>query len=805
MYYPDEKIAVNDVIAVLVRSLGYDVYAEGGSASVYVALGHQLGITDGVLIREGGIATRGQIYSLIANSLEIPVMETDYSPSGATWHQNENKNLLNIYMGIEKTEGILTATELCVADDADAPESGFVRIDGISYECGKNLEGYLGQSCEVYYSQNRETGKRRLVSFVPEGAGIVELDAKKIEGFDKSSMVYTYAGEKKDIRYKLTDDRTTVVYNGSIIRNDVFRHLVPGSGSVRLVDNNTDGYYEYVFIEEYYNLVADKYNASRNILYGRDDLPGSIGENFISLESFDKIIIRTPNRNEMKLTDIAPGSVVSIRASADGSVVFLLVSSANVSGKIQEISYESDIPQITVDGVKYGFATDSRVNTDYITAGRNVVYYLDYYGDIVYAGSALTSLETGYLTDGRADDFKEVYYLRIKNTSSNTLVYRIADKVKMSYCDGMGEVIKTVSARELYDALKGKRNIVLFGYSEVKSEGVNGEEASEYILKEIKLPYNVTGEEELENVRTYPLLKMDYLIANWPGSEGLKSYSTAFNTEYYGFDFWSVFDRNGAAFYVPEQSVQSINPDDILVSRISNIEDDKGFTVYPDGSGKVNSFDIYTIGGHKLRNNLLVVYSASNDSSNVAFEGAASVVADIRCTYDPVAGESLNKVTLIDATGGVKEYHVDDEAMLDASYFSSIKWRGSVPDISPAKKTLSAGDMIKYTVNDATGEITSYVLIYDSENEVLAYNTSVKAVFTAYPVSITETDANVFAYTLENGRKEINAMSGRIVVIDKENETYRIGTASDVTKGDKAFVTGRWGFIQLVVVYKDEA
>ena len=39
--------------------------------------------------------------------------------------------------------------------------------------------------------------------------------------------------------------------------------MIPKTGSINLVDNNSDGYYEYVFIEEYFSIVAEKYSTEK--------------------------------------------------------------------------------------------------------------------------------------------------------------------------------------------------------------------------------------------------------------------------------------------------------------------------------------------------------------------------------------------------------------------------------------------------------------------------------------------------------------------------------------------------------------
>jgi len=795
---PDDGITLAQASKVLVKLLGYEAYAsaKGGYPQGYISQAESLGLFEGIKTVREREATRGMIYLMVYNALETDIAIATSFGEDIGYTTYDGRNILTEYLKIYKEEAVITATTDAAMDDGDLCDSGEIRLDEVSYTYAKSAGDVLGIAVDAYY---REKGsKRELITYTANSDNsVVELTSDNIKSFDTSSLCYTYSRTDKDVRYRISDERTRIVYNGRRLNQNVHQYLIPEMGNVRLVDNNADSIYELVQINEYYNLVVDRYSENYNKIYDRTDIYASDASRDVALDDFEAVLISNAEGKSMQPSSIAADSIITVMKSADGNTVRLLLSSRTVTGKLSELSLSEGIAVIA--GKSYTLSDDIRADMQNISIGNIYIAYINSFGDIAFLKQELSDGNVGYLYGVRkSNGLDSDVYIRIFDATGEALVFKSPDKLQVESCSGIQINSDRMEKEEIYNFLLNQRTPVIF-----EAEMTVDNAQYDGILKKLIMPGVVSDEAQLDFVSQYPLLKLEFLTSKWPGLEGFGEKSITFQREYYGFDNWTVFNKEGTAFNVPPLSQPTISDDELSVQGIWSIEDDRSFKIFESGNGEYNSIDVYANGGFSVRSNLLVIYS-SGSGATVSEEGYASIVTRIGYGVNPVTEEEQIKLSLIGSDGTLKDYYLSDDSMLEAAYLKNQIYSGIEADLSPDKKSISRGDAIKFTANSVTGEISDIVLLYDCENNKLTYEkiTSKNILSRAALAKVNKIDADCIEYELPGGGIERTQIRSAVIVYDCDTDTAVSGGLNDIEPDDIVFINSRWAYIGFVVVYK---
>lgn len=174
---PGNNVTYAEAVAMIIRALGYDVAVKGVWPNNYIAKAAELGISKGVKIDPNKPATRGDIFLMLDNSLNIDLMKQDeYGSGDLGYHVSKGDTLLTEYLDVDVYDmdwantkdkdvedlpfvsnvpvtglGTLKANEVTFAKTSGSPISGTYKVaDGI------NPNEFGGQHVQVWVKDDRE-------------------------------------------------------------------------------------------------------------------------------------------------------------------------------------------------------------------------------------------------------------------------------------------------------------------------------------------------------------------------------------------------------------------------------------------------------------------------------------------------------------------------------------------------------------------------------------------------------------------------------------------------------------------------
>lgn len=328
-FFPDVDITVNQALTIMMRILGYDVIAKykGGQEAFYVEVSSKLGLDNGIIRHLDDRLQLKYLYQIIYNTLHTQMYVQTLFGTEIKFESDPDRTLLYDRFDIKFSEGTINATEISAIDGKIA-DAGCVIIDSVSYYAqDTNAKAFFGYYVNAYYTE-KTSGIRKLLF-------INELEYCTSYTYNSSELVYenyeyNYQGENgKETSYKFSEDFVTII-NGEFTTYSK-DNMIPGSGTITLVNTDSDNKIELVLIRNERIEIANSYNPSEEIISLKfDGKP-------IELKKYDEENIHVFNsKNEPdELSSIREWSVLTILDN--GKDITIYISNDNVKGTVSEI------------------------------------------------------------------------------------------------------------------------------------------------------------------------------------------------------------------------------------------------------------------------------------------------------------------------------------------------------------------------------------------------------------------------------------------------------------------------------------
>lgn len=344
-FRPNDPVLLQEAITIMVRALGYEPAAEekGGypTGYLYVASNNQL--FRGLSGNAGSPATRGDIAQLIFNALTVNLMEqTGFGSS--TSFEVVDKTLLYDRLNVEKGYGQITATAETALDGGATTDKDTVIIDKKFYlEGDTQAKQLLGYNVLFYARLDKKTDDKTLINLRPQENKNKVITANSddivsVTGGADEAKTFEYWASPTDSRAKTAtiDAKASYIYNGKYKTGITNENLKPTAGNVILLDSDTNGIYEVVFINQITNLVVDTVSTVTGRVTDKY-LNGSLvfDEN---QETVQYSLIK--DGAEIKVSDLAEWNVISYTISDDKNLIKGYVSDDSITGMVTEATAE---------------------------------------------------------------------------------------------------------------------------------------------------------------------------------------------------------------------------------------------------------------------------------------------------------------------------------------------------------------------------------------------------------------------------------------------------------------------------------
>lgn len=431
----DAVVTTHDAIKFAVVTLGYKTSAEanGGFPSGYFSVASNLGLTKGISLSENGTLTQEIAANILYEMIDTVPMVSFYSgEDNKGYAVDSDTTLLSLNRKIYKIEGVMTANKYTSIYRAVGTGSDTaITIDEETFETkqGCNTD-FLGKNVTAYVYDNK--GDKTVVYL--EGG-------KNTEIIIPSDCIDNIESDFSEIEYEVSEDKyreaktaavPRVVYNGVFYDEYTVSDLMPSIGEIALVDNNRDGKYEIIFVTSYQTMVVQSVDTSNEKIWNKYEFDGALDSVSLSGDDNVEAIITTVDGRGATLSEIKPDSVLSIAASKSGDIlpVTVVISErAKLSGSVSAVNIDKQT--ISVDGNVYDYTDEFELYLENrgisINAGDGYVFWLDAFGNIVYAESDENVEYKLFYKAYEEDEYYHVIYMDTANEWHDT---KLAKKVK---------------------------------------------------------------------------------------------------------------------------------------------------------------------------------------------------------------------------------------------------------------------------------------------------------------------------------------------------------------------------------------
>ncbi len=431
-FLPDKEITYAEAMTIFVRAMGYEVYAQskGGFPQGYIVAGSNNGLTKNVQGSNTAPISRGNVAFMTVNALDAKMMEQTGFGDDAKWEITD-KTLLKDVLEVTKESGQVVAVEGTSLTDDTGLEKGLIKIGDQIFETAYNMNNLLGYKV-TYYAMENESGDMEVILALPEANKnkTFEIRADLMAGItDKGSykaIEYFKDSESSKVSYVTLDSEPTLIYNGKFEAMDFdLVDISESSGKVTLLDSDSNGRYDIVFVTEYENMVVEEVTSTNKIIdkYGKPTLK-------LDDENEDLSYTIMHGADELKISDLEEYDVLSISASKDKLIYNIEVSREVVEGKITGIGKDGYI----IGGKTYKIASNY---TEDLNLGTEGVFYLDVMGMIAGVDKEVTtSSNYAYLLKAHTSDATEESTFRVFTKSGKEVTLTANEKIRFNGVSG---------------------------------------------------------------------------------------------------------------------------------------------------------------------------------------------------------------------------------------------------------------------------------------------------------------------------------------------------------------------------------
>lgn len=421
MFRPNDKILCTEAVKMLVSLMGYDNYAKnlGGYPNGYTVTAGRLKLLSGVSASQA--LTNGAASKLLYNAVHTKILDIESVGKNIGYTNTTDKTLLSQYHSIYVNEGIAESAEGITISGKKVSAGKCIIGDEVYYNGSTAIEKYIGYYLKFYYSDIG--GEKTLVHIDAGKNNTVTIASDDYIGYSGGEISY-YTDSDRKTKEEISSS-ATVVKNGSVVTNELaeaYENI--DNGKILIVDNDRDGKFDAVFIENYQTVVVESINLTegkildalreRNVIDVSDDAAKNI---FI----YDAI------GNKSDLSAVQRGSVIDVAIGEDSVMVHM--NNNIVSGEVNSVNTEDKT--VEIDGVLYDYYQAS-YEKYHFTNGKKGSFRTNMFGKIAYFEEGEVTRKPGYLIKAASKSgISSRMQLKILTKDSGIKIFTTAARVKI--------------------------------------------------------------------------------------------------------------------------------------------------------------------------------------------------------------------------------------------------------------------------------------------------------------------------------------------------------------------------------------
>ncbi len=368
-FLPHKELTFDECVAALVKLTGYGLWAEqqGGYPGGYYSVAAKNEILSDVVRTE--TVNYAQAIVMLKNALAADAIK--YEIDGAEMNQiRSDESVLAALADIYEDKGVVVANRLTSLTKVAGTGNDELLIDignevlAVKDSKDTGLDS-LGKEVEFAYRINELDEAELIYINATDKNNIITVDYDAIDpSTTNRKFVYEMNGRNRTVEI---DTSVTTIYNNQYFASETDETYKPVYGSVTLLDNDDNGKYDIVFVNDL--KVKEVSSVEDCIVYYNS------GSEKFDYSLYDNIkVIR--NGEESDLSDLKNGDIALICETYDGTGIVINAVNEKLTGTLK--SMNTDELEVTIDetthklnpyfnepiniGVKYEFKLDANGN-----------------------------------------------------------------------------------------------------------------------------------------------------------------------------------------------------------------------------------------------------------------------------------------------------------------------------------------------------------------------------------------------------------------------------------------------------------
>ncbi len=350
-----DVLTKNEAITIMVRLLGYEARASelGGYPTGHMAVAAEAGLLKGVTLSDK--VTYGEAFKLLFNATEADYSNYVITPGGEIITYENQINTLEYFKKVYTVEGVVSENGLTALYGNTTIGKGYVKIGDEVFEEGASGAGALiGSEVTAYVKDSKDGVDEILYAYNESLEDTVVIDGENVSKIEDNFTVLKFYRDKQSNKLLSEEIKSDAAFmkNGVAYSDFTEADFYDENAKIILVDNDSDGKYDFVNLEVFKTMVVSGTSISSQKIYNEFSFNPDMSELDLSKYKEENVFIYK-NGEEIELSEIIAGDVLSIYETPkgeDGEIRIYAESNA-FSGTLEK-SFDSEAKAV-INGTEY--------------------------------------------------------------------------------------------------------------------------------------------------------------------------------------------------------------------------------------------------------------------------------------------------------------------------------------------------------------------------------------------------------------------------------------------------------------------
>lgn len=414
-------------IATMCDVLGYSLFFSGSDISSantdeIIQVASRYKINKGMVADYQGTLTMREAVELLYNTLTAETFDVTYRQAGSIDVKVNKQNYMERVLDMYIISGIVESTSFSSIISEDGTKD-YVVINGTYYLADQGaFEDYIGKNVKALIKYDN-SGEGTVLSMYDKSTDILEISARDLcfDDITEDTICYwTYNGK----RFAYLSPTADVLYNYSLLMGYTADDLRINQGRLVLIDNNSDGKFEVVKIEEYKCMYVFSVSMDSEII-------ADVFGNSVSISDLIKFHYPVMKDGSRILPENIPTDVIATYyLNKNNEVTRIYLSSEVAAGTVNNIDKSENI--ITLEGKEYYYTYEIEDEIEKLDTGYLLTVRLNHYGEIAQFEISSDGYLYGYLISFDEGEGVSNPKLKVFTQTNEIKIYSTADNITLN-------------------------------------------------------------------------------------------------------------------------------------------------------------------------------------------------------------------------------------------------------------------------------------------------------------------------------------------------------------------------------------